>query len=735
MTPFDNSLLPSGCNLKEFAGKKVFKPFDMWCSGSRIPSRLISGPEGMGKSTLVKSYFTRERCRELADRQKILVQLCYFSDNDLKSDEAVFLTLIKAVKKSLNDLDPDSDSYRELSQSFQKICAMEKFARFREDWCEGQELLEALTEQLREQGYCVTLVIDDFQLLTCSKNCAVTTFSAMAGLAQQELLSYIVITDLSIRTGSQNYTMSAFERIFGADPLIPAKVIGSRQALRLQKHIREMLANMQEDGDEPVTFTDDELAYLWVLTDGIPGLLQCGARALYLSKEACPAPLPKEELQKRLLSGCRNLMERWARHFDDDYWLTLREILDQNKDNKITAALPAQQDRRTELRSCGLIEFDMNSEVWSCICPLFELYLRETLARPQKKGEDMRQLLKAVQRFGGTGMTLNLMLDKRTVIQGDYVASGAAKVTLNVISANDLLSRLGLGRQPGVYLPGWTKEGILQIGARLRGELPSTDAASFQSSSQQDADHVIDLLLTETGKDILPDIDPDTIADASMEKLDQRFLGIRSRIGLEEELDDELLASLSPLCRFYVKAALVVEDHMENIIEVLNDYSVHLVMYGKCLEQSLRDSLFPLLKTHPSFRDHNTYTRCDTPGDDRTFGAMSSETQAMLGSFYYILSQKSLQLGRLCSEYQLPPPDGTDRIMCEAEWITWWDNLARKVCAMKNIRNRVHAGSGAPTKEDLSDLRQGTFGRSGVLRMSQVGKMLYGEVSAAAGCV
>ena len=73
---------------------------------------------------------------------------------------------------------------------------------------------------------------------------------------------------------------------------------------------------------------------------------------------------------------------------------------------------------------------------------------------------------------------------------------------------------------------------------------------------------------------------------------------------------------------------------MENIIEVLNDYSVHLVMYGKCLEQSLRDSLFPLLKTHPSFRDHNTYTRCDTPGDDRTFGAMSSETQAMLGSFY-----------------------------------------------------------------------------------------------------
>lgn len=736
MTPFDDSLLPAGCDLREFAEKKVFKPFDMWCRDSRIPSRLISGPKGMGKTTLVKSYFTRERCRELADRQKILVRMCYISDNDLKSDEAVFLTLIKAVKKSLYDLDPDSDAFRELSQSFREICAMEKFARFRKDWREGQELLEALTERLREEGYCVTLVIDDFQLLTCSKNCAETTFSAMAALAQQELLSYIVITDLSIRTGSQDYTMSAFERIFGADPLIPAKAVGSKAAARLQERIRGMLADMQEDEDGPVTFTDDELAYLWVLTDGIPGLLRCGAKALYLSKKACPAPLSREELKKRLLSGCRDLMDQWTRHFDEDYWQTLCEILDQNSDEKITAALPVQQDRRTELKSCGLIELDMNSGRWNLICPLFELYIRERLTRPQRKKEDLEQLLKKIRRFGGTGITLNLIVDNHTTIQGDFVAPGAAKATFNAISADDLLNRLGLGSQSaGEYLPGWTKEGILQIGARLRGALPAADASSFQPASQQDADRELDLFFTEAGNDILPDVDPETLADASMEKLDQRFLSIRSKVGLEEELDDALLTSLSPLCRFYVKAALVVEDHMENIMGVLNDYSAHLVMYGKCLEQSLRDSLFPLLNTHPAFRDYNTFTQYDTPGDGRTFGAMSSKTRAMLGTFYYILSQKSDQLGRLCAEYQLPAPDGTDRLLSEAEWIRWWENLACKVCAMKNIRNRVHAGGGAPTKKDLDDLRQGTFGRSGVLRMSQVGRMLYCAVNTAAGCL
>ena len=132
-----------------------------------------------------------------------------------------------------------------------------------------------------------------------------------------------------------------------------------------------------------------------------------------------------------------------------------------------------------------------------------------------------------------------------------------------------------------------------------------------------------------------------------------------------------MMRSLSPLCRFYVEAALVVEDHMESIMFMLKDYSTHLVMYGKCLEQSLRDGLFPVLRTHRDFRDYNTYVHRNTPGDTRTFGAMQSETSAMLGSFYYILNERKNQFGALCAQCGVTVPGVVDRPMETENWVQW----------------------------------------------------------------
>lgn len=161
---------------------------------------------------------------------------------------------------------------------------------------------------------------------------------------------------------------------------------------------------------------------------------------------------------------------------------------------------------------------------------------------------------------------------------------------------------------------------------------------------------------------------------------------------------------------------------------MLQDYSTHLVMYGKCLEQSLRDALFPVLRTHRDFRDYNTYLHRNTPGDSRTFGAMRSETNAMLGTFCYMLNERKRQFGALCAQCEVTVPGVVDAPMPESDWVRWWQDFAQKVRAAKNIRNRVHAGGESPTKEDLDDLRRNTFGMDGVLHLSQVGRALSSKL-------
>ena len=746
LTPFDGGLLPEGSDLRKFTNTKIFKAMDLWCQQHPMPTSLVSGPMGLGKDTLIRYYFSKERCRALAAEKKNLIQPCHFASSQLKRDVDVFLTLIEAVNGSLENLDRESEDYRRLKEDFARIQQKEDYADVRNDERVGRLLLEALTQRLQESDYCVTLILYDFQQLTCSEACAVDTFGAMANLVQKELISYIVIADYSIRVGSENYALSAFERIL-PDPLILSGVTGKKAVAALQTAIRETLADWEEDEEEPITFTDDELAGLWTLTAGIPGLIQGGLKALYRCRqEDRTAALTWEDFQRVVLSGCRDLMRQWTKHLDQSYWDTLGAILDNGADDALTNALPADGDRRSELRVSGLIARNESTQTWSVICPLFELYLRQELGRPRRQEDDLDGYMKLMKKYGGDGLTLHLEVHQAgeqliNQVSGDYLAGGATKheqnlqVNAGLISAEEFLDRLGIGSLFGgstSALPPMSQEEKLdtyrQISDRLHESAESVLAIETGPGDEQEKDHKLDLLIAQTGNEILPDVDPETLEEGRLTNMDQRFAAIRARMGLEAELSDEMMRSLSPLCRFYVEAALVVEDHMESIMFMLKDYSTHLVMYGKCLEQSLRDGLFPVLRTHADFRDYNTYVHRNTPGDTRTFGAMQSETSAMLGSFYYILNERKNQFGALCAQCGVTVPGVVDQPMETENWVQWWRSFAQKVRKAKDIRNRVHAGGRSPSKEDLDELRRATFGMEGVLHLSQVGRTLYERV-------
>lgn len=726
MTPFDSQLLPAGADLKTYAGNRVFQPIRLWCSRHPIPSALISGPKGTGKTTLVEHFFTRECRRTLAEEKHSLVELCCFTGSQLRSDADVFLTLIEAVTASLGNLNRASDDYILLKDAFDTIRSQPEFADAAKDDRQGRLLLEALTQCLQENGYCISLVIDDFQQLTCSENCARDTFSSMANLAQKNLISYIVITDAPIQIGSNNYVMSSFERIF-FDPFLLSGVTNKNAVAALRQAIRDALADWQEGEEDPILFSDEELDGLWLLTAGIPGLLQGSLKALYEYRETDRSPLTPRGLEQIALSGCRSLMQQWTKHLDASYWDTFRAVLDGLDNNAITRRLPKSSDRRGELRVGGLIQPDGSR--WKAVCPLFDDFLREELDRPHNAADDLERCIRQAARGGQENLTIHLQVQN---VSGDVISQGGTKyeqalhVHAGTVSAEDFLTRLGLFG--GGLLSDGSREQKLEHYQQLVGEVHRgagrTIVVDENAPEDPQRDHELDLLVQETEHRILPDIDSQSLENPRLSSLDQRFYRLRSQHNLEQELNDTLLDTLSPKCRFYVKASLLVEDHMDEIMPLLNDYSTQLVMYGKCLEQTLRDCMYPLLSGHPAFCDYNTYARRDTPGDNRTFGGMHDETKALLGSFYHVMKRRSVQFIDLCTRYNITMPGIVDRPMDRNAWENWWKRFTRELSKAKDLRNRVHAGGEPPCGNDLDQLRMHTFGMRGVLRMSQIGRAL-----------
>src|SRR5699024_838204 len=127
------------------------------------------------------------------------------------------------------------------------------------------------------------------------------------------------------------------------------------------------------------------------------------------------------------------------------------------------------------------------------------------------------------------------------------------------------------------------------------------------SQADQALEQQFEQQISQLGDSLLPDINTSTLQNTPMEELDQRFREIRHTMGLDASLSDHFMESLSPMCQFYAKASLLVENHMNLLMPILEDYSAHLVMYAKCMEQCLRDTMYPLLRNNKDLRDYDYF--------------------------------------------------------------------------------------------------------------------------------
>ena len=252
--------------------------------------------------------------------------------------------------------------------------------------------------------------------------------------------------------------------------------------------------------------------------------------------------------------------------------------------------------------------------------------------------------------------------------------------------------------------------------------LPRGDYAT-EEAYDQSYDQAFDRYSQHVIHDVEVDEDQDlVITPAELQTLDDRFAQARSRC--RPHLTDELLAQQSERCQFYLKLSVVVEDALELPGIQMEDYSPQLVLYGKALEQSLRDNFYELFRNDPTLSIYDTYANCEDSSSPDVF-ANKPVGQTLIGNYVFLMSAKRQYLASLCQSNAI---DGENLPQDVFDWTNWWYQLQRDIYSARGIRNLAdHADDLSPTRDSLNHMCQMLLGDSqqqGILPRTVVGQQL-----------
>lgn len=753
--PFSSSLIPSDSDLRLFGRANIIRTFESWFSGPSIQSRLICGLKGTGKTTLLRSFFNDDFRKKMATESKVLIQLCSFNGNRMQTDADVFCRLTESVLESLRNLGTKSSEYLTYTEAFRKAKQDPDFSDYETNRDHGYNLLRNYLGILQEDGYRVVLVFDDFHHLTCSPNCATETFSNMAEIIQNnDFVSYIISTDYHIKVGSDAYRISPFERIFsmGSPMKIEGTTIGTKkkQLRFFKEYIHEQLKAFQEydcEEDEMISFSDEDLDYVLNLTSGIPAMIQYTLNALYKQCLKNPVPLTKSIIRDIAFQNCASLMEAWTKHLSDRHWKILRIVLD-GGDARECDKLPKNDNVCNHLLDTGLItcSIEMNSETGDPAqklhfnCPLFEMYVRRELGRPEPDEPPKKEPSKIEKIVNGLtgnkeGITLNIEYHENIVTNNDnsvtnnlnaeniqIVQGMSASELIGILTSTDSLCGISDSRQ--FFATSLSN----QIREALPAEVFSLPAKP-SNITEVEFDRLCDEKFDEIGQRIIQDVEVDddqeliNVTTEELQTLDNRFYEAVSRC--RNGFDTRLLNIFSERCKFYFKLAVIVEDALNFPGIKLQDYSPQLVLYGKVLEQSLRDNLYPLFHKDKELGEYDTYTNKKSASSPNVFRNKNSE-KSFIGDYAHLINAQRQYLSEICSDKNI---QSNGQNLDVAQWESWWRGLEDDIHQARKIRNKTdHASPISPDSTDLNnmfDCLAGTPLKEGVLSRLETGLNLF----------
>lgn len=264
-----------------------------WIEGAGEESSVccgIYGLAGTGKSGFLKSFFSPEKCMELAKKGQLYPMLIASENPD---PEGMTDQIGKAIC-----------AYAEKYVPREKLPVFPKA----DDpvYPRSTDRLRETVRRLRENGYHVSVILDEFHRISKSNMLRGDHYDTFRNLkeAPDIRMQYIVATDSDFdphnKNHSNTFTTSFFVHIFD-HYFTTAK--GMTRA-EFDAYINGFL----KEGEE-MPFSEAELSEIYALSGGIPDFVWNTAQILFAIKEGRGK---KEDFERMSLERCRRQMEKWC---------------------------------------------------------------------------------------------------------------------------------------------------------------------------------------------------------------------------------------------------------------------------------------------------------------------------------------------------------------------------------------------------------------------------------------
>lgn len=670
---------------------------------------VILGVEGSGKSTLINWFFTNEFCQQAAEDNKLI----FFADlADTISGKELCQHLTAKLKKSAMQY-LSEDCIQALTDSLKKSA--------QENKSEKITFINAC-ESLYEKGYTMLLVMDGFERFVSSPNITQEQHDMLRGLLDKDVMRCVVATNYDLEESS-----------------VPKDVAGS---LYLQKFQDKIVMNgftdveadrfiaIRMEGQNAVQFNDRHIRFLKETTGMIPAIFELTASYIYDELEAVGSINPKE-LREKVYRAERSLMRSWCKLFKPEYDHTIQSILSdiagqtkcahflisQTDDQKITVATRLKE--RGLWRNIQQNEFAFNSVLLQHFFQKGDDQHRHTTPAPLIPVNPVS----VIDPVFPVDM-LEQKPSQQVIIHGDVIVNpgevhkdtyiSSYQTYNSVVTTKDLLGMLVASQDSQTdfaktlyahMTASLPQQGLLGIERGVGMSDAEYDQLYDDAFSAQVSNKVVDSLEVDQDAELVE------ITEDEQLTLDRRFDEARKNI--RRDLSDVMLQKVSTRTAFYLKLSVVVEDAL-SILKLLYfdgkdgiDCSAQIILYGKAVEQQLKDSFYSLFHRERNLKQYQV----KKPGANWVSFEDITERDTTIGTYMHVLEKKAAYLGQLCADNGLRYQN---KNLSAAEWDTFWRNLKKKIDDARLIRNlAAHTDpTECPVWSDIDRLAEISFGEN-----------------------
>lgn len=668
---------------------------------------VLFGPEGIGKSALLECFFNRRFLLEQA-RDLTLIYLGAFPDNmDGEGVYGFFGDKLREITLLLSQCGM-ADLRQSILEEMDKQKHQNMASRF-----------DGYLNTLITYGCRVVFVLDNFERFTSSPRIKEEHHDLLCGVLNANKLQLLVATNYdfdksSLPEGTHNSTLLSRLKP-GAIEVEPMDAASCRQLLE------DAAQRMQQ----PFPFTDEQMEVIYNLSGGVPKFLWTVAKCAFDARKADDW---EQALEDSAFEETSVYMKRWCKFItreQKELLHTLREgtqLYLQEED----ALAKVLKDRGLFVESIHYRQDGtrMSTSGYRYNCGLFRIFCRddqllqklvdENPLRPKQEVSQQVNLSALMGGYAATGgFTPPAPAPAAPVNHTTVVVQPGATVNVNQNTQYvNVSTPLNFGQLfDTLQLTGdHLKNRLLDIfDSAGQKSLPAT--LDREEEVEQQAEKIVTMFVPE-------EVETTPLVELREEQktLDARFRKIRANVDPTGQLSDELLDSLSAKCSLYLKIAFVVDDALSALDDFkLGDLSARMVMYGKVLEQQLKDTMYPLFQSDA--RLGAFVCKRTANGNEKLFSGLTVN-ETSIGNYTTIMAKELQYLANLAKQEKITYGQ-------EKAERSFWSGLQANVDKARELRNEGdHSGSETTAKE-LEKMRNLLYGDKAVLDRCFVADRLH----------